>query len=123
MSNPNTIKIMKKIILLIILALSLSICATPKENKPDATGESWATLVAYETHGKHKRSSAYLQLNGIETIHNVSLGRRKDPDMPLGDSIKVKYAVYGNEIVITEANIPTKYYSGRGYHSLPQFAE
>lgn len=106
-----------KTILSLFLILSLFSCKESSDRKPNATGTGYATLVAYSTHGKHKRSDATLQLNKIGTIHTISLGRRKDPVMKLGDSTKVSYAVYGNEIIIT-STIPTKYYSGKGYHSL-----
>lgn len=88
---------------------------------PEYRGECYATLVAYKTIGKHKHSSVYLQLNTIKTIHRVSIGRRKDPELKLGDSIKVTYAVYGNEVEIENVDIKTKYYNSRGFHSLPKY--
>jgi hypothetical protein len=68
--------------------------------------------------GKHKRSDATLQLNQIGSIHTVTLPRRTQPIMALGDSIKVHYEVYGNEIELSDVNIETKHYTSKGYFSL-----
>jgi hypothetical protein len=38
--------------------------------------------------------------------------------MALGDSIKVNYEVYGNEIELSNVNIETKPYTSKGYFSL-----
>lgn len=110
-------KILKSILSL-ILVLSLVSCKESSDRKPNATGTSWATLIAYSIHGKHKRSDATLQLNKIGSIHTVTLPNRTQPVMALGDSIKVTYEVYGNEIEISECIIETKPYTSKGYFSL-----
>lgn len=119
-------KILKSILSLILI-LSLVSCKEPSDRKPNATGTSWATLIAYSIHGKHKHSDATLllrrlpeavQLNQIGSIHTVTLPRRTQPVMALGDSIKVNYEVYGNEIELTDVNIETKPYTSKGYFSL-----
>jgi hypothetical protein len=115
-----------KSILSLFLVLSLVIstkhnifsCKEASDRKPNATGTSYATLIAYSIHGKHKRSDATLQLNKIGSIHIVSLPRRTQPVMNLGDSIKVNYEVYGNEIELSDVNIETKHYTSKGYFSL-----
>ena len=107
-----------KSILCLFLLLSLVSCKESSDRKPNATGTSYATLIAYSIHGKHKRSDATLQLNKIGSIHIVNLPRRTQPVMALGDSIKVNYEVYGNEIELSNVNIETKYYTSKGYFSL-----
>ena len=119
-------KLLKSILSLILLlplavcitVLSLVSCKEASDRKPNATGTSYATLIAYSIHGKHKHSDATLKLNQIGSIHTVSLPRRTQPVMALGDSIKVNYEVYGNEIELTNVNIETKPYTTRGYFSL-----
>jgi hypothetical protein len=107
------------IILMISLAVAMIIAfCVNTERTPVATGTGWATLIGYSTSGKHKNSHAYLVLNKIGTRHDVYLGRRLDPAIELGDSIMVNYAVYGNEVELTTARVPTKPYSGRGSHYL-----
>jgi hypothetical protein len=110
-------KLIKSILSLLIL-LSLVSCKEASDRKPNATGTSYATLIAYSIHGKHKRSDATLKLNKIGSIHTVTLPRRTQPVMALGDSIKVHYEVYGNEIEISECIIETKPYTSKGYFSL-----
>lgn len=110
-------KILKSILSLILI-LSLVSCKEASDRKPNAVGTSYATLIAYSIHGKHKRSDATLQLNQIGSIHIVNLPRRTQPVMALGDSIKVNYEVYGNEIEISECIIETKPYTSKGYFSL-----
>jgi hypothetical protein len=110
-------KLIKSILSLLIL-LSLVSCKETSDRKPNATGTSYATLIAYSIHGKHKRSDATLQLNKIGSIHIVNLPRRTQPIIALGDSIKVNYEVYGNEIELSNVNIETKPYTTRGYFSL-----
>jgi hypothetical protein len=78
-----------KSILSLILVLSLVSCKESSDRKPNATGTAYATLIAYSIHGKHKHSDATLQLNQIGSIHTVTLPRRTQPVMALGDSIKV----------------------------------
>jgi hypothetical protein len=107
-----------KSILSLILVLSIVSCKEASDRKPNATGTSYATLIAYSIHGKHKRSDATFQLNKIGSIHIVSLPNRTQPQMALGDSIKVNYAVYGNEIELSDVNIETKPYTTKGYFSL-----
>jgi hypothetical protein len=107
-----------KSILSLFLVLSLVSCKEASDRKPNATGTSYATLIAYSIHGKHKRSDATLQLNKIGSIHIVDLPRRTQPIMALGDSIKVNYEVYGNEIELADVNIETKSYTSKGYFSL-----
>ena len=107
-----------KSILSLILILSLVSCKESSDRKPNATGTSYATLIAYSIHGKHKRSDATLQLNQIGSIHIVNLPKRTQPIMALGDSIKVTYEVYGNEIELSDVNIETKHYTSKGYFSL-----
>jgi hypothetical protein len=107
-----------KSILSLILVLSLVSCKEASDRKPNATGTAYATLIAYSIHGKHKHSEAYLQLNKIGTVHEVTLPNRTQPIMVLGDSIKVNYEVYGNEIELSDVNIETKYYTSKGYFSL-----
>ena len=119
-------KLLKSILSLILLlplavciaVLSLVSCKEASDRKPNATGTSYATLIAYSIHGKHKRSDATLQLNQIGSIHTVTLPRRTQPVMNLGDSIKVNYEVYGNEIELSDVNIETKHYTSKGYFSL-----
>lgn len=110
-------KILKSILAL-FLVISLVSCKESSDRKPDAVGTSYATLIAYSIHGKHKHSDATLQLNKIGTVHEVNLPRRTQPIMALGDSIKVHYEVYGNEIELSECIIETKPYTTRGYFSL-----
>ena len=110
-------KILKSILSLILL-LSLVSCKESSDRKPNATGTAYATLIAYSIHGKHKHSDATLQLNKIGSIHTVTLSNRTQPVMALGDSIKVNYEVYGNEIELTDVNIETKHYTSKGYFSL-----
>ena len=110
-------KILKSILSLILL-LSLLSCKEASDRKPNATGTAYATLIAYSIHGKHKHSEAHLQLNKIGSIHEVHLPNRTQPVMNLGDSIKVTYEVYGNEIELTDVNIETKHYTSKGYFSL-----
>jgi hypothetical protein len=107
-----------KSILCLFLVLSLVSCKEASDRKPNATGTSYATLIAYSIHGKHKHSYATLQLNKIGTVHEVSLPNRNQPIMALGDSIKVTYEVYGNEIELSNVNIETKPYTSKGYFSL-----
>jgi hypothetical protein len=107
-----------KSILSLFLVLSLVSCKESSDRKPNATGTSYATLIAYSIHGKHKRSDATLQLNKIGTVHEVDLPNRTQPQMALGDSIKVNYEVYGNEIELSNVNIETKPYTSKGYFSL-----
>lgn len=107
-----------KSILSLILVLSFVSCKDTSDRKPIAVGTSYATLIAYSIHGKHKRSNAYLKLSKIGTIHNVTLPRRTQPVMALGDSIKVTYEVYGNEIELSDVTIQTKRYTSKGYFSL-----
>jgi hypothetical protein len=108
---------LKAILSLLILLFIVSCKETP-DRKPDAVGTSYATLIAYSIHDKHKHSDATLQLNKIGTIHNVTLPRRTQPKMALGDSTKVNYVVYGNHIEISECIIETKPYTTRGYFYL-----
>ena len=107
-----------KSILSLILLLSLVSCKEASDRKPNATGTSYATLIAYSIHGKHKHSDATLQLNKIGSIHQVTLPHRTQPVMNLGDSIKVNYKVYGNEIELSNVKIQTKYYTSKGYFTL-----
>jgi len=110
-------KTLLKSILCLLLVLSIVSCEDCKETserKPNATGTAYATLIAYSIHGKHKHSDATLRLNKIGTIHNVTLPRKTQPKMALGDSIKVTYEVYGNEIELSNVNIETKYYTSKG---------
>jgi len=107
-----------KSILSLLLLLSLVSCKETSDRKPNATGTSYATLIAYSIHGKHKHSEATLQLNKIGSIHIVNLSNRTQPIMNLGDSIKVNYEVYGNEIELSYVNIETKSYTSKGYFSL-----
>jgi hypothetical protein len=116
-----------KAILCLFLVLSIFSCkeasdrkpnAVASDRKPNAVGTSYATLIAYSIHGKHKRSDATFQLNKIGSIHIVDLPRRTQPIMALGDSIKVNYKVYGNEIELSDVNIETKPYTSKGYFSL-----
>ncbi len=107
-----------KSILILILVLSLVSCKESSDRKPNATGTSYATLIAYSIHGKHKHSDATFQLNKIGSIHEVNLPSRTQPIMALGDSIKVNYEVYGNEIELSDVNIETKPYTSKGYFSL-----
>jgi hypothetical protein len=114
-----------KSILSLFLVLSLASCKESSDRKPNATdrkpnatGTSYATLIAYSIHGKHKRSDARLQLNKIGTVHEVNLPNRTQLIMALGDSIKVTYEVYGNEIELSNVNIETKPYTSKGYFSL-----
>jgi hypothetical protein len=107
-----------KSILSLILVLFLVSCKETSDRKPNAVGTSYATLIAYSIHGKHKRSDATLQLNQIGSIHIVNLPRRTQPVMNLGDSILVNYEVYGNEIELSDVNIETKHYTSKGYFSL-----
>jgi hypothetical protein len=107
-----------KAILCLFLVLSLVSCKESSDRKPNATGTSYATLIAYSIHGKHKRSDATFQLNKIGSIHIVSLPNRTQPQMALGDSIKVTYEIYGNEIELSDVNIETKPYTSKGYFSL-----
>lgn len=110
-------KLLKSILSLLIL-LSFISCKETSDRKPNATGTSYATLIAYSIHGKHKRSNATLKLNKIGTQHEVRLPNRTQPIMALGDSIKVTYEVYGNEIELSDVNIQTKRYTSKGYFSL-----
>ncbi len=110
-------KLLKSILSLLIL-LSFISCKETSDRKPNATGTSYATLIAYSIHGKHKRSNATLKLNKIGTQHEVRLPNRTQPIMALGDSIKVNYEVYGNEIELSNVNIQTKRYTSKGYFSL-----
>ena len=120
-------KTLLKLILCVFLLLSFISCKDTSDNKPNATGTSYATLIAYSIKGKHKRSKAYLKLNKIGTasqsvrdtsVHIVKLPKRTQPIMALGDSIKVTYKIYGNEIEISNVNIKTKRYTRKGYFSL-----
>ena len=111
-------KTLLKSILSLILILSLVSCKEASDRKPNATGTSYATLIAYSIHGKHKHSDATLKLNKIGSIHIVNLPRRTQPIMALGDSIKVTYEVYGNEIELSDVKIETKHYTSKGYFSL-----
>ena len=107
-------KILLKSILGLFLLLSLVSCRDTSDRKPNATGTGYATLIAYSIHGKHKHSTAKLMLNKIGTIHQVHLPNRTQPQMTLGDSIKVNYKVYGNEIELSDVNIETKQYTSKG---------
>ena len=110
-------KLLKSILSLLIL-LSFISCKETSDRKPNATGTSYATLIAYSIHGKHKRSNATLKLNKIGTQHEVRLPKRTQPIMALGDSIKVNYEVYDNQIELSNVNIQTKRYTSKGYFSL-----
>ena len=62
----NHMKLLKSILSLILLlplavcitVLSLVSCKEASDRKPNATGTSYATLIAYSIHGKHKHSDA-----------------------------------------------------------------
>ena len=118
MSMSITMKTLFKSILCLLIILSFVSCKEASDRKPNATGTSYATLIAYSIHGKHKRSNAYLKLNKIGTIHIVNLARRSQPIMALGDSIKVTYEIYGNKIELSNVNIETKRYTTKGYFTL-----
>ncbi len=107
-----------KSILSLILILSLVSCKEASDRKPNAIGTGYATLIAYSIHGKYKHSDVKLKLNKIGSIHNVTLPNRTQPVMALGDSIKVTYEIYGNEIELSNVNIETKRYTRKGYFSL-----
>ena len=57
-------KLLKSILSLILL-LSLVSCKETSDRKPNATGTSYATLIAYSIHGKHKRSGG----DGFTYLH------------------------------------------------------
>lgn len=107
-----------KSILSLLLVSSLVSCKHTSDRKPDAVGTGYATLIAYSITGKHKHSDATLKLNKIGTIHTVTLTNRTQPIMNLGDSIKVNYEVYDNQIELSDVNIETKSYISKGYFSL-----
>lgn len=109
-------KLLKSILSLLIL-LSFISCKETSDRKPNATGTSYATLIAYSIHGKHKRSNATLKLNKIGTQHEVRLPNKTQPVMALGDSIKVNYEV-DKQIELSNVNIETKHYTSKGYFSL-----
>ena len=113
-------KTLLKSILSLFLLLSLFSCKYKhtSDRKPDAVGTGYATLVAYSITGKHKHSVAELKLNKIGTLHEFNLPNRTQPIMALGDSIKVNYNVYGDNIELSDVNIETKSYTSRGYFSL-----
>ena len=63
----NTLMKLLKSILILILVLSFVSCKKEaSDKKPNATGTSYATLIAYSIHGKHKRSDKLVKKGLME---------------------------------------------------------